>query len=145
MRPPNTKESLLKRTLMEGGCWLFQDVPSEPGGHCKVRWDGKKVYIHRLSAHLHWGFDLNSPVLILHKIACGHPNCWNPEHLYEGTHADNAFDSQMSGTFKNARAEEEKNRTHCPHGHLLDKVTNKGKRYCSTCNKERARLHRMGL
>ena len=138
MSNPNTKESLLTHTVMDGGCWLYQGAPHGSTGHCKVRWDGKKVYIHRVSAHLHWGFDLNSPTLILHKVACSHPNCWNPEHLYEGTHRDNAADMKLTGTYKNVIAERESAKTHCPHGHPLDGMTNRGKRYCLTCNRLRA-------
>ena len=132
------KESLLKNTIIDTDCWLYQGAPHGSTGHCKVRWNGKKVYIHRLSAHLHWGFDLDSPTLILHKICCQHPNCWNPEHLYEGTKKDNIQDSILCGTYKNVIAEAESARTDCPHGHPLDGVRSNGKRYCKTCNRIRA-------
>lgn len=137
MRPPNTKESLLERTLMQDGHWLFQDAPHGPTGHCKVRWNGKKIFIHRISAYLHWGFDLESSALILHR--CEYPNCWNPEHLYEGTQKDNVADSIEAGTFKNVIAEEEHNRMRCQFGHPLDGMRSNGKRYCLTCNRIRVK------
>src|SRR6188474_3073353 len=136
MRPPNTKESLMANTVIVGTCWLYKGA-QEHGGHCKVRWKGKKVFIHRLSAHLHWGFNMDSDVLILHKIPCMNPNCWNPEHLYEGTHQDNVNDMLVLGTFKNVIAEAESQKTNCPQGHPLDGIRGNGKRYCKTCNRIR--------
>jgi len=56
---------------------------------------GRAEYAHRLSAHLFKGFDLNSPLCVLHK--CDNPRCINPDHLFIGTHADNRVDCVSKG------------------------------------------------
>ena len=142
MSEHDIKESLLKNTVIIGECWLYRGTPHNKFGHCKVRWSGKNVYIHRLSAHLHWGFDLNSPNLILHSIFCL-PNCWNPEHLREGTHKDNAQDAILVGKFHYNNQVT----THCPQGHEYTPEntsinSNSGKKYCKECNRQRAAKYR---
>ena len=120
------------------GCWLYQGKPHNDLGHCKINYNGKRFYIHRISAHIHWNFDLDSIMLICHKEICSHPSCWNPEHLYEGSHFDNTRDSIVKGTFKNVIADAERLEINCKYGHPLDGLRENGKRYCKTCNRIRA-------
>lgn len=119
----------------ENGCWLYQGSQNDAGNrHCKIFFEGRKVYIHRLSAKIHWNFDLNSSMLILHKTNCPNANCWNPEHLYEGTHSDNTIDMVKTGSHNS----QTNTKVLCNNGHLLDGVRSNGKRYCKTCNRIRA-------
>ena len=50
--------------------------------------------LHRLSAHLFLGLDLNSELQALHRKECYSRSCWNPEHLYVGTMQQNMADKQ---------------------------------------------------
>lgn len=144
IKKPRTPEQILEylnnNTIkMPGECWAFMGKPYGSTGHCKVGFNGKKVMLHRLSAHIHWGFDLDSPTLILHKPLCFLPNCWNPEHLYEGTKKDNAQDSILVGTFHFTEVT-----THCPQGHEYTPEntainSTSGKKYCKECNRQRAK------
>lgn len=142
----NTKEKLLERleakTVRWEQCWIYKGTV-DPSGHCRLKFNGKTYTVSRLSAYLHWNFDLNSPMQILHSVLCIHANCWNPAHLREGTPKDNAQDSIMTGTFRNVAADANREKTHCPRGHEYSEentyVTSKGQRYCKTCNREKAR------
>lgn len=88
-------KKLWKRTIKdeETGCWLWQGALNcVTHGHgrihlCKF---GEKYYVHRLSAYIHLDYDLNSAYIVCHK--CPNPHCWNPEHLYIGSHMTNAKD-----------------------------------------------------
>lgn len=154
MKPPKKKARSIEQILCDlknnskidnfTGCWLYQgSFNDKDDKHCKIRFQGKKVYIHRLSAFIHWNFNLNSLILILHKTNCPNKNCWNPEHLYEGTHRDNTLDTIKIGTY----SKHQLIRTHCNYGHPLDGIyssgVNKGKRYCLTCNRERSKNNRI--
>lgn len=140
------KEMLESNSVKNGpkGCWIYQAGSRDHTGHCKIRYGGKWRQIHRLSAHIHWGFDMDSDILILHRVYCAYPNCWNPEHLYEGNQKDNVRDSIVTGTHVTTNPDIPNSqglKTHCPHGHLLDGITTT-QRYCKTCNKERTKKRR---
>lgn len=51
--------------------------------------------------------------LVMHS--CDNPPCINPEHLSEGTHADNAADAKAKGRTRGGRSDQ----THCSKGHAL--------------------------
>lgn len=73
-------------------CWLYDGYLNHHGyGECSF--NNKTVKIHRLSAHLFLKLDLNDKSnQALHKKECPNRNCWNPEHLYIGTQANNMTD-----------------------------------------------------
>jgi hypothetical protein len=110
------------------GCWLYQGVPYS-NGYCHIMFSGKRVGIHRLSAHAHWNFDLDSEMSILHALQCPNKHCWNPAHLYIGTQGDNVRDAITLGNHVGSHDV-------CKLGHLLDGFNNQGKRFCITCHKE---------
>lgn len=78
----------------ETGCWEFVGYRNDDG-YGMVRYRGQLVYAHRLAGHLWKGFALDSPLFVLHS--CDNPPCINPEHLREGTRADNARDMVERG------------------------------------------------
>ena len=102
--------------------------------------DNQVHKVHRISAKLYLNYDLNDKEHdVLHNLTCFHKNCWNPEHLHIGTHADNMRDSWLSGTSTN----QNKLKTHCKNGHEFTPEntynTNRGKRLCKICESERNR------
>jgi hypothetical protein len=98
---------------------------------------GEIVWVHRLSAHYYLKFDLKSKLCVLHK--CDNPACFNPKHLFIGTHADNNADKIAKG-----RWDGPKPWTHCRRGHPLKLIVgakpsygHKSRRCCPTCDKAR--------
>jgi hypothetical protein len=119
-------------------CWLYQGSLSE--GYARVYHKNRLEFLHRLIAKLKLNYDLNSELYVLHQIWCFNKNCWNPEHLYIGTQADNVLDQKRVGTFRNVTAEKEKLKTHCPQGHeyTLENTQWQGnKRKCRECSRLR--------
>ena len=122
-------------------CWLYQGHTTN-SGHCQIMVDRSQQYIHRISAAIYLGYDLLD---LGHQInhrddICSSPNCWNPEHLYIGTKAENSQDKVNSGYGVNQNV----SKTHCPGGHEYNEVntyiTKIGKRMCRVCHKERERV-----
>lgn len=74
-------------------CWEWQASQQEYG-HGLIRVDGEVDRAHRASWMLHNG-DIPNGKCVLHS--CHNPPCVNPEHLYIGTHADNARDRDKAG------------------------------------------------
>jgi hypothetical protein len=92
------------------GCWLWIEFLN-PAGYGQLTIEGKSYGIHRLSLYVYTDFDLSSELIACHKVFCKRKNCFNPEHLYAGTHSNNAIDIILIGDNKNAK------KTHCPKGH----------------------------
>jgi hypothetical protein len=72
------------------GCWLFAGSCSSKLGYGKLAAGGDTyIYAHRASFIMAKG-QIPTGLYILHK--CDNPYCVNPDHLYAGTHNDNARD-----------------------------------------------------
>lgn len=73
-------------------CWLWQGKPFG-FGYGQVTFEGKNRLTHIVAWRLQNGY---YPTLcLLHK--CDVPLCVNPNHLFEGTRADNTRDMQSKG------------------------------------------------
>ncbi len=70
----------------ETNCFEWQGHTAGEGYGC-ICWQGKQVYIHRLVYEQLTG---TSPNVVRH--ICDTPNCWNIDHLRDGTHTDNVAD-----------------------------------------------------
>lgn len=147
----NVEHRLKDKTTIDPitGCWLHQNVFRGKQGYAMIKYEFKDIFVHRLSAFLYLGFDLDSPLPILHKEICPNRNCWNPEHIYIGSNFENVQDSIRIGTHQSIV---NKLKTHCPHGHEYNEentlVQNDGKRICRECrkiinkrNNDRNRIH----
>lgn len=77
------------------GCWEWQGRKKGAYGSYRVRRGGKWVSIptHRISFWLHTG--TQSDVCVCHS--CDNPPCVNPDHLWRGTHSQNAQDRENKG------------------------------------------------
>ncbi len=70
----------------KNGCWIWKGRIAKEYG---IFWAGKFIKAHRFSFLCFKG-QINNKSLICHT--CDTPSCVNPEHLYQGTHKDNARD-----------------------------------------------------
>lgn len=89
------KEELIKklasRTDYVDKCWCYRR-PND-NGYATIIIDKRTLLVHRVSASIYLGLDIdNSSQQANHKIECSNRNCWNPDHLYVGTQAENMID-----------------------------------------------------
>jgi hypothetical protein len=84
-----------------GGCWLWSNAPNAYG-YGQVKVDGRFLMAHRLSYEHHNG-PVGDGLLVLHK--CDVRACVNPDHLFVGTHKDNAIDAVNKGRWVDNRGE----------------------------------------
>jgi hypothetical protein len=89
------KYRLLSRRIVDenSGCWLWQGSKDSSGyGSINVR--GKIVSSHRHSYQEFVG-PIPDSMQVLHR--CDTPACFNPDHLFLGTHAENMRDRERKG------------------------------------------------
>lgn len=125
-------------------CWNWRGKLFKGTGYGKACYRGKHLGAHRLAAHLWLRHPLTDSRLVLHS--CDNRACFNPKHLFVGTHLDNMRDKCSKGRHANQR------KTHCKRGHEftddnLSKWTlkNRGTRTCLACGRIKAQARRDGL
>lgn len=131
-------EELNKRKIVTSrGCWIIDITPND-SGYLRLGLNNERFRINRVSCAYYHGLNLDDPKqLALHKNECNNRKCWNPDHLYIGTYADNNVDSIKNGRVVFGGGIN-KDKIYCPYGHLLDGMTKNNKRYCKECNRQRA-------
>src|SRR5213595_3316019 len=68
------------------GCWEW--MKSRRNGYGETSYNGKHLYVHQVSAHIHLNYDLEDKEhIITHK--CDNRPCWNPDHLMINTYSNN--------------------------------------------------------
>lgn len=75
------------------GCWIWQ-AGLFSSGYGQFRWGKKKARTHRIAWMLSFG-PVPDGKLVCHT--CDNKNCVNPNHLFLGTHKDNAMDRECKG------------------------------------------------
>lgn len=136
---PRTKPELLEkiRALSKqgpGNCIEFQGLRN-PQGYGKIKFQGKKHFVHRLIFKIHNPqTSLSQKDYVCHK--CDNPACINYAHLFLGNAKVNNVDKALKGRHANTR------KTHCIRGHEFNTENtryyeHKGrlKRQCKTCIK----------
>lgn len=78
------------------GCWEYNGVLTH-NGYGRVGYAGKNIRLHRLSYQSYRG-EIPKGMLVCHH--CDVRNCWNPRHLFLGTHQDNFNDMIAKGRQK---------------------------------------------
>lgn len=119
-------------------CWLWRGSKDKDGyGIITVDYVEKRV--HRVAYTFYIGEPINN---VLHKLECHNKHCFNPEHLYDGTAADNVNDTLISGNNYNH------SKTHCSSGHEYNAENTyywKTRRYCLQCRKDDYERRRLGI
>jgi hypothetical protein len=91
-----------------GGCWEHQGYVNRVTGYVHVFFKGKRWKIHRLSHYIHKGA---TELDVCHT--CDNKRCWNPGHLWAGTHRENMIDHVVKGKHYESK------KTECLRGHPL--------------------------
>ena len=128
--------SLLERINYDpvSGCWNARSGLNNKG-YPRVCYKGKETLLARLVAMFWLGLKVSDSRDVLHH--CDNPACFNPKHLFLGTHRDNMRDSATKGRHWNTR------KMHCPRGHPYSESntlrTIDGGRVCKICSRVRCR------
>lgn len=85
----------------KGDCWEWTGG-KRTGGYGAFAVASKPTGAHRFSLMLKLGRALRPDMMSCHE--CDHPPCVRPEHLYEGTHRDNARDAVLRGRHASRKA-----------------------------------------
>lgn len=97
---------LLARRVLVNDCWEFTGH-SGSYGYRSIKIGGRKGklrYVHRLSAAIFHGLDLEDPKTVV-LYSCDNTSCFNPDHLSLGTSLDNIRDCIRKGRRINTRGE----------------------------------------
>ena len=86
------------------GCWEWTGS-TYPDGYgliyCNINKmkSGRKTWrVHRISAYWYLNMNIYSSLCVCHH--CDNPICYNPLHLFIGTHSDNMRDASKKGRMK---------------------------------------------
>lgn len=131
----------------EDDCWLWTGPTLGRGyGAIQPRKGAGRTGAHRFSYALHCGAWPKPGSVVMHS--CDNPACVNPNHLSEGTQADNMQDCVSKKRHIPFRPEK---KTHCKNGHEYTPentqiVMSRGLqvRRCKTCKNEAQRRYRNG-
>ena len=129
------KKFILNNSRIKDNCIVF--LGSLDGqGYGLINIKGKTQRIHRVMAHVYGLLDIKDKLsLALHKEECNNKHCFKEEHLYSGTYSNNRQDV--------LRKRPDPKRSHCKHGHELNKENSyygpKG-RDCLICRKLRDKI-----
>lgn len=75
------------------GCWNWTGETND-FGYGRINIKGKKIVVHRV-AYEEFAEPIPEGVFLCHK--CDNPKCFNPYHVFFGTHKDNMRDRDVKG------------------------------------------------
>jgi len=120
---------------LPSGCIVWTGFKAHNGYGVTI-YRGRHAIVHRKMYEIVHRVTLDRWIYVCHK--CDTPACWNDEHVFLGTPAENQEDMQRKKRGKYQRA------THCKHGHEFTpentSVTRTGFRQCRTCARIKCRL-----
>lgn len=95
--PNNILKKLNKKTLFIGEHWIYNGQIR--GGYGRIEIKGVTYTVIRLSAYIFHDLDyFDFKKIACHKDdICNDRRCWNPKHIYVGTHAQNTADAIRAG------------------------------------------------
>lgn len=131
------EEGMLKfhtKYVKTSTCWNWIAGKSDKG-YGSFCYNNKNYPAHRASWTIHYG-RIPDGLLVCHK--CDNPQCVNPNHLFLGTHRDNARDMVRKDRRNTPYSALQKAITHCCKGHKFtyeNTVYHKKSRarHCRTC------------
>ena len=80
------------------GCWIWKGCKA--GNYGKITWRQKTISAHR-ACYLVFKGEVEEGKLICHT--CDNPLCINPDHLWTGSHKENAIDALKKGRLEESR------------------------------------------
>lgn len=74
------KRLIKKREILANGCWIWKGNVGNHG-YGTTHFDGSIRLVHRLSAVIFMGIEIDSKKLVCHIETCKDKRCFNPSHL----------------------------------------------------------------
>lgn len=97
---PSEKRLFARRSISSAGCWDWTGATSTHGYGMLA--SGRRAgYVHRLAWQF-WRGEIPKDRWVLHR--CDNKRCFNPDHLFLGTHADNMMDAVVKKRHAGTRA-----------------------------------------
>lgn len=93
-----TVHLLLNCKVDINGCWVWTRS-RHIRGYGETCYKKRLTRVHRLAAQLWLGFKPAKGLCVLHR--CDNPPCFNPDHLFVGSHSDNMKDAEAKGRNQN--------------------------------------------